>query len=109
MNFADNILANLPSALTKEECETLAESKGGRIERIVSRGQVTPKNEWYDQDHDEWVMVVTGAASLQFEDNPTAQRLNAGDYLMIPAHCRHRVGWTDPGVETVWLAIHFSQ
>jgi len=26
--------------------------------------------------------------------------------VVIPARCRHRVEWTDPDQETVWLALH---
>jgi cupin 2 domain-containing protein len=109
VNISGNLLANLPSALQEEMYETLVESRGVRIERIVSHGQTTPEGEWYDQEHAEWVMLVTGAASLQFEGVPVACRLEAGDYLMIPAHSRHRVAWTDPAVDTVWLAIHFNR
>jgi len=32
----------------------------------------------------------------------------AGDYLLIAAHRRHRVEWTDPAVATIWLAVHFD-
>ena len=100
------MLSNLPSALKKEVFETLTEFDAVRIERIVSQGQATPEGEWYDQGHDEWVMVVAGAADLQFKNQSAPYRLNAGDYIAIPSHCLHRVAWTDPAVTTVWLAIH---
>jgi cupin 2 domain-containing protein len=32
--------------------------------------------------------------------------MRPGDYVNLPAHCRHRVEWTDPERETVWLALH---
>ena len=32
-----------------------------RIERIVSRGQASPPGFWYDQETDEWVLLVSGA------------------------------------------------
>jgi cupin 2 domain-containing protein len=101
-------MANLPSALTEEACETLAESGSVRIERIVSNGQATPEGEWFDQARDEWVLVLAGSAGLLFEGAQEAQRLVAGDYTLIPAGCRHRVAWTDPTVKTVWLAVHFA-
>ena len=42
--------------------ETLATGAGSiRVERIVSNGQVTPEGEWYDQDLDEWVVVLADA------------------------------------------------
>ena len=32
--------------------------------------------------------------------------MRPGDYVHIRAHVRHRVAWTDPNRETVWLALH---
>ena len=62
---------------------------------------------WFDQDENEWVIVLTGSASLLFEGENEIE-LSAGDYLMIPAHQRHRVLKTDPEQPTIWLAIFFS-
>ncbi len=83
----------------------LAQSEHVRIERIVSRGHVTPPGEWYDQDTHEWVVLLTGSATLTFEDR--SETLAAGDHVLIPAHRRHRVEWTDPAQPTVWLAVHY--
>ncbi|MFA6823083.1 MAG: cupin domain-containing protein, partial [Geobacter sp.] len=80
-----------------------------QIERIVSRGQVTPEGVWYDQERDEWVLLLTGGAELQLADEGAARRLEPGDWLHLPAHCRHRVVWTAPEQETVWLAVHWKQ
>lgn len=102
-----NILANLPD-VPKEIFETLLEKPGIKIERIISSGQATPLGEWYDQDRDEWVLLVAGSAGLLLEGEDTAHRLVAGDYLHLPAGCRHRVEWTDPEVKSVWLAVYFS-
>jgi cupin 2 domain-containing protein len=79
-----------------------------RIERIVSTGQVTPEGEWYDQDDDEWVLVVAGAARLRIEGEDHDRELAEGDWVLLPAHCRHRVTWTQSEPPTVWLAVHFS-
>ena len=79
-----------------------------RIERIISRGQVTPPGQWYDGARDEWVAVLAGAARLRFEGEAAPRALAPGDWLRIPAHARHRVEWTDPEVPTVWLAVHFD-
>lgn len=104
---AGNLLASLPDGRTQEELfEPLLSQPGVRIERIVSTGQVTPPDEWYDQDDDEWVAVLAGAARLQIEDEPTERQLAVGDWLFLPAHCRHRVTWTQEHPATVWLAIH---
>jgi cupin 2 domain-containing protein len=101
-----NILSNLPPALSGEAFETLVASDSVRIERIVSNGQATPEGEWYDQERDEWVLVLAGSAGLLFDGAQEPLRLEPGDYTMIPAGCRHRVDWTDPDVTTVWLAVH---
>lgn len=101
-----NIFANLPDALPDEVFETLAESGNVRIERIVSHGQATPEGEWYDQEWDEWVLVLAGSAGLLLEGGRMPRVLEPGDHLMIPAHCRHRVAWTEPNERTVWLVVH---
>jgi cupin 2 domain-containing protein len=105
-----NLLANLPDAQQAEVFQVLLEQPGSmQIERIVSRGQVTPEGVWYDQERDEWVLLLTGGAELQLADEGAARRLEPGDWLHLPAHCRHRVVWTAPEQETVWLAVHWKQ
>jgi len=102
-----NLLADLPSHLPEELVQVLAETRSVRIEQIVSTGHASPKEFWYDQDRDEWVILLRGAARLQFEDH--IAELKPGDYLLIPAHHRHRVNWTTPDEPTVWLAVHFCR
>jgi cupin 2 domain-containing protein len=102
-----NIFSGLPQMLQEERFDTLAGSDAVRIERIVSQGQATPEGEWYDQERDEWVLLLAGSADLLFEGEATLRHLAAGDYLLIPAHCRHRVAWTDPERQTVWLGVHY--
>jgi len=102
-----NLLAPLPLA-DEEIFTTLIERADVRIERIVSRGQVTPPDAPYDQDHDEWVLLLAGAARLWTE--PDGERMLApGDALLIPAHVRHRVTWTQADPPTVWLAVHLGE
>jgi cupin 2 domain-containing protein len=103
-----NIFAGLPPAVSAEAIDTIVESAAIRIERIVSNGQTTPQGEWYDQERDEWVLLLAGSADLLFDDGQAARRLRTGDHALIPAGCRHRVNWTDPAVKTVWLAVHFT-
>ena len=105
----DNLFNDIPSTLKEELFQTLAESGGARIERIVSEGHATPKGEWYDQKWDEWVLLVSGAATLQFDGDAGPLVLRPGDHVMIPAGCRHRVERTDSGEKTVWLAVHFGE
>ena len=101
-----NLLHPLPDDLPEEWTEVLAGSDCLRIERIVSRGHASQPDIWYDQDQDEFVVVVAGRARLQYADDRMVD-LVQGDYLLIPAHCRHRVDWTDPACDTIWLAVHF--
>jgi cupin 2 domain-containing protein len=106
---AGNLLAGLPAQpLAKEKVEILLERPGLRIERIVSTGQVTPQGRWYDQEGDEWVLLVKGGARLRLEHEADDRALGPGDFILLPAHCRHRVTWTDETGPTVWLAIHFA-
>ena len=101
-----NLLRDIPAELPDELFETLVRTEAVRIERIVSRGHATPAGEWYDQPRSEWVLLVRGAARLQFEDGREVE-MGAGDWLEIAAHERHRVAWTDPARDTVWLAVHY--
>jgi len=102
-----NLLEGIPRALAQEQFSEIASAPGVRVERIVSTGHATPEGEWYDQDRDEWVMVVKGAARLAF-DKGDDLAMGPGDHVLIPAHCRHRVAWTSPDEPTVWLAVHFG-
>ena len=102
-----NLLAGLPAtALAAERVEDLL--AGGRfvLKRIVSTGQATPPGSWYDQDEDEWVVLLAGGAGLLVEGEAAARVLGPGDWLLLPARCRHRVEWTAADRPTVWLALH---
>lgn len=113
-----NLFENIPKELPEELIEVLAASENIRIERIVSKGQCSEENFWYDQDQNEFVLVVKGKAKLEFLDpNNTDQNksnpnkkvtLQEGDSILIKAHQRHRVSWTTPDSETIWLAVFFS-
>lgn len=102
----NNILADIPTQLPKELSSCLLQSDKVLIERIVSRGQASVKNEWYDQPHEEWVLLLRGCAILEFFGQSELKKLQEGDYLLIPANCKHRVEWTDPNMDSIWLAIH---
>jgi cupin 2 domain-containing protein len=99
-----NLLELPKSSGTKELTEILAEGQI-KIERIISTGQITPVDEWYDQDKDEWVLLVEGEAKLTFEDSGEIT-LKKGDYILIKAHERHRVTYTSTHPPCIWLAIH---
>jgi cupin 2 domain-containing protein len=101
-----NLFDDLPVQARDEEFVELLSRKGIRIERIVSTGQSTPVDAPYNQDHDEWVLLLKGAARLWIEGQEE-QDLQPGDHLLIPARRVHRVIWTAQGEATIWLAIHF--
>lgn len=103
----NNLLKDLPEDSGSEVFETLIHGKGIKLERIVSFGQATPAGDWLSSEQDEWVLVVSGAAKLVFEGKEDLFVLSQGDYLLIPAHTRHRVEWTDTEQPTVWLAFHY--
>ena len=103
-----NLFTPTPAARNKEVVETLVEAAGCALERIVSQGQPTPPGEWYNQERDEWVVLLSGAARLRFEGEAVERSLAPGDWLLIPAHTRHRVEWTTPDEPTVWLALHYG-
>lgn len=107
--MAGNIFAGLPvTAEAAEQLETLLARPGLRIERIVSSGQASPPDFWYEQADAEWVLLLAGEALLRFEDEAEARRLHSGDWLYIEPLRRHRVDWTPPATPTIWLAIHHT-
>jgi cupin 2 domain-containing protein len=101
-----NLFEGIPAALADEWSERLAGNAHARVERIVSRGHASPPNFWYDQAQHEWVAVLRGHARLRFENGDIVE-LRAGDHVTIPPHARHRVDWTTPDEDTVWLAVFF--
>ena len=97
---------NLPSSLpNKELFESIVSNDNILIERIISTGQTTPLGKWYDQDKDEWVILLQGEAILSYEDGSQI-KLSSGDYLFIPAHQKHRVEYTSIEPPCIWLAVH---
>ena len=103
-----NIFSDIPKDLDQEAFEEIINSGNFRIERIMSRGHSTPPGQWYDQDQDEWVIVLAGSAALLFEGSEHAITLKPGDYVNIPAHVKHKVEWTNQAEETIWLAVHYG-
>jgi cupin 2 domain-containing protein len=106
-NLFDDVPEEYDEILDEEFMEDLVDTECVRIERIVSHGQSSPEGFWYDQDDDEWVVLLSGAAVLAFDDEEEDVVLQPGDHIRIPAHKKHRVDWTAPDVETVWLAVFY--
>lgn len=101
-------LFQLPTPLPPEELFTpLFETGTVRIERIVSAGQITPMGQWYDQPQDEWVILLQGEATLAYDDGRQLG-LTAGEYVLLPAHTRHRVNFTSVDPPCIWLAVHME-
>lgn len=104
----DNIF-KLPENLPSQELfETILSQPNILIERIVSSGQVTPLGQWYDQETNEWVILLQGEAEISYPDG-SYLRMQAGDYILIPAHQKHRVAYTSSNPVCIWLAIHILQ
>jgi cupin 2 domain-containing protein len=101
-----NLFTDIPANVTEEIFQTLVQSDNVRIERIISQGQASPENFWYDQQQNEWVVVLKGSAAIRFE-NGNLVELHEGHFVNIPAHEKHRVEWTDSDSVTVWLAVFY--
>lgn len=103
----NNNIFQLPTELPNIELfEILLQQPGIKIERIISTGQTTPPQQWYDQPQHEWVILLQGEAEISYVDSSI--RLHRGDYLFIPAHQKHRVNYTSFQPPCIWLAVHFS-
>ncbi len=103
-----SLLKNIPLDLADESFDPILSGSGFRLERIVSKGHITAPGDWYDQAWHEWVLLIKGEARVAIEGQADECLLAAGDTLLLPAGCRHRVEWTAPDEETVWLALHFD-
>ncbi len=109
MSLIRNIYSPVLAETDQEEFETLLQHDHFRLERIVSDGHATPEGQWFDQAHDEWVILLKGSAGLRMEGDAEPIILRAGDYLLIPAHRKHRVEWTSPVERTYWLTLHYQE
>jgi len=105
--IVENIFSKIPNTISDEIFDAIIQTKNITIERIISNGHASPKDFWYDQEKNEWVIVLKGHARLKFGENDEMVEMKRGDYINIPARCKHRVDWTDPNEETIWLAVHY--
>lgn len=102
-----NIFSDIPGDIPHERFQDILTTAHFKIERIISKGHFSPKGFWYDQDQSEWIILLKGSAGLMFEGKKDIVELKAGDYILIPSHQKHRVEYTDPHTETVWIAIMY--
>jgi cupin 2 domain-containing protein len=100
-----NIFQQISDSGKKEVFIPLLERAGFRLEQIVSNGQASEPGFWYDQEKDEWVLLVRGEAVLEFEQERATMK--AGDYLLIPARKKHRVASCSQ--DAIWLALHLNE
>ena len=76
-----------------------------KIEKIVSNGQKSPQNFWYEEEKNEFVLVLEGFAIVEFEDFEV--ELKKGDCLNIKAYQKHRVKFTSQTEPTIWFAVFY--
>lgn len=90
---------------SSEFFEVLKESSNLKIERIISKGNVTADEFWYNQPSDEWVILIQGKAKIEFSDGKIT-KLESGDHLFIPKFTKHRVVETSTNPLCIWIAVH---
>jgi cupin 2 domain-containing protein len=101
-----NIFETFPGILNEEFIEELLFTKEFKLERIISEGHSSPDDFWYDQQKNEFVLLLAGSATISYDSGEKFE-LKPGDYLIINAHQKHRVDWTDQKQKTFWLTIHY--
>jgi cupin 2 domain-containing protein len=106
LSVAGNLWRATPCSADREQIHPVFATDSLRIEHIVSHGQPSPVGFWYDQPDPEWVVLLKGTATISFAGEESID-LCAGDYLLIPAHLRHRVEQVSE--DAIWLAVHFRQ
>ena len=76
-----------------------------KVEKIVSNGQNSPENFWYEQEKSEFILLLEGFAILELENSIV--ELKKGDCLNIEANQKHRVKFTSLDEPTVWFAVFY--
>ncbi|HOJ18354.1 MAG: cupin domain-containing protein [Ignavibacteriales bacterium] len=102
-----NLFENIPKDLPEELIDEIISGDNFRFKRIVSSGHSSPEGFWYDQSENELVILISGSAGIEFIDNNVID-LKPGNYLIIPAHLKHRITYTSLSRETVWLALFYK-
>lgn len=70
--------------------------------------QITPEDEFYDDEDDEWVLLIQGKARFLFLniENNEEYELNNVDTILIKAHQKPRVTYTSVDPPCIWLAVY---
>jgi len=101
----NNIFENIIIDKKQEQFFELIKNDNIKIEKIVSNGQSSPINFWYEQKENEFVLILKGNAILEYEDKEVI--LKEGDFVNIKAFTKHRVKYTNKDEPTIWLAIFY--
>lgn len=97
---------NQPDNIKGEEIfEILQKGEGTIIEKISTIKQYSEPGQWYDQELDEWVLLLKGKAVIEIK-NESLIALDEGDYIFLPAHKIHRIKQTSNNPPCIWLAVH---
>lgn len=105
-----HIYENILIDKSKEEFLDLLNHDNIRIERIVSNGQKSEEDFWYEQEENEFVLLLDGDAVLEIQNEDGSIKeieLNKNEYINIKAYVKHRVKYTNTSKPTVWLAIFY--
>ena len=100
-----NIFDNINVDKNNEEFIKILRDKNIRIERIVSNGQISDENFWYNQDENEFVLLLDGEAILEFENREIT--LKKGDFIDIKSRTKNRIKYTYLDEPTIRLAIFY--
>lgn len=101
-----NIFKDIKIDNENEQFIDLLKHENVRIERIVSNRQCSPIDFWYEQEENEFVLLLKGEAILEFENKEVI--LKEGDFINIPSKRKHRVKYTSKEIPTIWLAIFYN-
>ncbi len=100
-----NIFDEIPIDKKEEKFFELFKNETIKVEKIVSNGQKSPENFWYEQEKSEYILLLSGFAILEFEDYEV--ELIKGDSLNIKAKQKHRVKFTSQNEPTIWFAVFY--
>lgn len=98
-----NLFDNDEPAGAGERVDVLLAHRNLVVERIVSAADLTPEE--YVQSQDEWVVLLRGEAEIVVAGK--SEKLEAGDYLFLPAGTPHTVKSASAGA--LWLAVHLHR
>lgn len=101
-----NIFDDVELPLGAEVIQEFFKHKNIRLEKIVSNQSSSPDDFLYDQEEDEWLIVLQGSATLLVEDKKVF--LKSGDSYFLRKHQKHKVLETSAEGKTVWLACFIS-